>query len=99
MIRRRMVKWMFSVLVLIGCLSWQSQVAWGATEIGTATITEDTVWGPEGSPYIVQRLTINEGVTLTLEPGTILKVRLNGYIDILGRLKINGNDQSYVVIT
>ncbi|NLW49044.1 MAG: PKD domain-containing protein [Firmicutes bacterium] len=99
MVRERMVKVMFSVLLLIGCLGWLSHGAWGATEIGTATITEDTVWGPEGSPYIVQRLSINQGVTLTLDPSTILKFRSNGFIDILGRLNINGNDQDLVILT
>ncbi|MBC8174889.1 MAG: T9SS type A sorting domain-containing protein [Candidatus Marinimicrobia bacterium] len=38
-------------------------------------ITEDTIWSPENNPYIVtQNLYVDEGVTLTIQPGTIIKL-------------------------
>ena len=45
-----------------------------AIEVG-GHITEDTTWSPENNPYIVtQNLYVDEGVTLTILPGTIIKL-------------------------
>src|SRR4051812_17436082 len=37
-------------------------------------LTTDTVWGPQGSPYVVNHLTITNGSSLTLLPGTVVKL-------------------------
>jgi len=48
------------------------------------------VWYAENSPYLVQGLaTVPEGQTLTIEPGTIIKLYSVGY-PTYGRLRING---------
>lgn len=37
-------------------------------------ITTDTVWSPENNPYILtDQVYVNEGVTLTILPGTVVK--------------------------
>jgi hypothetical protein len=47
-----------------------------ATFITATEITEDTLWTKSGSPYVItQSLRVNSGVTLTLEPGAIVKFK------------------------
>ena len=41
----------------------------------TAHITEDTVWGPQGSPYVVEQLIyVRPSASLTILPGTVVKL-------------------------
>jgi parallel beta-helix repeat protein len=52
----------------------------------SGTISSDTTWDLAGSPYIVVGLvTVQDAVTLTIDPG--VEVRFNGYFS----LKIEGN--------
>jgi len=45
-----------------------------AIEVG-GHLTEDTIWGPENNPYLVTEiLHVDSGVTLTILPGTEVKV-------------------------
>ncbi|OQY26574.1 MAG: hypothetical protein B6244_13090 [Candidatus Cloacimonetes bacterium 4572_55] len=45
-----------------------------ATEVG-GHLTEDTVWSPENNPYhVVSNIFIEQGVTLTIQPGTQIKL-------------------------
>ena len=38
-------------------------------------LTENTIWSPENNPYLVtENLYVDSGVTLTIEPGTIVKI-------------------------
>ncbi|RMH73557.1 MAG: hypothetical protein D6675_02350, partial [Gemmatimonadetes bacterium] len=64
-----MSKWLFFwIIILIPALSW-------AIEVG-GHITEDTVWSPENNPYhVVEDLYVDEGVTLRIEPGTIVEMK------------------------
>ncbi|MGD9346499.1 MAG: right-handed parallel beta-helix repeat-containing protein [Candidatus Aminicenantes bacterium] len=63
---------------------------WG-TEV-SGTLYADTTWNPSGSPYYVTDYTVvSSGVTLTIEPGTVVRVRKSTNddaveIDILGIL-------------
>lgn len=40
----------------------------------TESITEDTTWGPQGSPYVLDgSITVRDDVSLTILPGTVVK--------------------------
>lgn len=55
----------------------QSTATWDFIVYGTpvsGTISQDTTWTVEDSPYIVMdSIIVDKGVTLTIEPGTVIK--------------------------
>jgi hypothetical protein len=57
----------------------------GPTE-APAEITKDTVWGPQGSPYIVRGMSVQVGASLTLLPGTVVKIDWQQSIRVSGQL-------------
>ena len=60
-------------LLCVGGLIFYSSIA-NAIEVG-GHLTEDTIWGPENNPYLVTEiLYVDAGVTLTILPGTEIKV-------------------------
>jgi hypothetical protein len=55
-------------------------------------ITSDTTFTIAGSPYLVTaNLIINNGFTLTIEPGVTVKFNQNTSLLILGKLLVNGS--------
>ncbi len=69
----KMISWqgicVFS-LVLVTCLPRA-----GAVVKVSGSLKEDTIWTKEAGPYLVQAdLVVEKGVTLTLEPGTVVYV-------------------------
>ena len=65
-----------------------------STTIPSAAITADQTWNKAGSPYLVEgQIQVDEGVTLTIEPGTIIEFAcpgsgedffMNGYYELSG---------------
>ncbi len=49
-------------------------------------ITSDTVWTPEGSPYIILYLDIATNTTLTISPGTVVLFDDNSSVQVEGKL-------------
>ena len=50
-------------------------------------ITSDTTWDIGGSPYTVTgSVTVNEGVTLTIDPGVTVEFSLATELSVLGTL-------------
>lgn len=68
---------------LFSFLFFLSSIA-NAIEVG-GHLTEDTVWSPENNPYeVTENLFVNSGVTLTILPGTEVKLQakpLTSYAD------------------
>jgi hypothetical protein len=64
-----------------------------------AQITKDTVWGPQGSPYVVQTTAVAKGASLTLLPGTVVKTAAGGVLVVQGQLLSLGTPQRRVTIT
>ncbi|EPR08089.1 right-handed parallel beta-helix repeat-containing protein [Ruminiclostridium papyrosolvens] len=64
-------------------------------------ISENTTWTLANSPYILKSsITIPSGVTLTVEPGVIVKSTSNNYgIDVQGKLIALGTTGSDIVFT
>ncbi|OLB73957.1 MAG: hypothetical protein AUI14_24905 [Actinobacteria bacterium 13_2_20CM_2_71_6] len=55
----------------------------GPTQVGQGSITQDTVWGPQGSPYVVKSLTVTNRASLTLLPGTVVKLDAAAVITVM----------------
>jgi hypothetical protein len=62
-------------------------------------ITTDTVWGPQGSPYLVQSLNVAKGASLTLLPGAVVKMNAGAVIVVHGQLLSLGTPQRRVTVT
>jgi hypothetical protein len=56
----------------------------------SGTLTEDTTFSSEDTTTVVGDLTVQAGVTLTIEPGAIVEVGGNYSIAINGVLDANG---------
>ncbi|HBG26832.1 MAG: hypothetical protein A2Y10_07800 [Planctomycetes bacterium GWF2_41_51] len=70
----------------------------------SGTLTEDQEWYADATYHVVSTLTLDTGVTLNIEPGTIVKFQrdtINGnYIDAWnGTLIAKGEPYSYIVFT
>lgn len=72
----------------------------GPTE-APKTIAVDTVWGPQGSPYIVRNggFTLNKGVTLTLLPGAVVKLDTGAAMTFNGQVLSLGTPKARVIFT
>ncbi|MXQ65788.1 hypothetical protein GQ466_17330 [Actinomadura rayongensis] len=65
-----------------------------------ARIDADTTWGPTGSPYVVENLSVSSGATLTLLPGTVVKFkRYNSAISVSGKVLSLGTPGRRVIFT
>src|ERR1700753_1718678 len=67
----------------------------GAAEASTTVssdITSNTTWTSGGSPYIVTPsiLTVDSGVTLTVDPGVVVKFESGKGMQVSGTLVANG---------
>ncbi|MFW6172470.1 MAG: hypothetical protein ACOC5T_01880 [Elusimicrobiota bacterium] len=80
--------------------STEEEVATGEnTKVG-GIISSDTVWGLEGSPYVVEEnLLVSEGVNLEIEPGVEVRVNRDNYIQVMGYLEAKGTKDNFVKFT
>ncbi len=63
-------------------------------------IDSDTIWTLADSPVIVtDHLTILDGVTLTIQPGVVVKLNFNVEIYIDGTLKAIGTESQHITFT
>jgi len=86
------------LLIAIASFCFSSSQAIAQTTITAGTLTANTTWTKAASPYIVtNNLMVAGGVSLTLEPGTIVKFEPNVQLIVAGQLIANGtsNDSIY----
>jgi predicted outer membrane repeat protein len=70
-----------------------------STEV-SGEITSDTTWTEANSPYIVtSNVLVSEGVTLTIEPGVVVKFESGKAMQIDGELIARGTEGEPIVFT
>ncbi len=80
-----------SVIVLVSSFAAPAY-AGAATLISDYSLGQDTEWTASGSPYIVENhFDIPLGVTLTIDPGTVIKFTGGGSLSIHGTFVANAN--------
>ena len=88
------------VLVLLATFTISAAASPRADTVVSGTIGVDTTWNLAGSPYIVtSSITVNPGVTLTIDPGVIIKFTGAQGLIVQGNLDSNGAAGSPVVFT
>ena len=64
----------------------------------SGTINEDTTWTESGSPYIAgNHVVVADGVTLTIEPGCIIKFSPGINLSISGRVIADGTPEKPII--
>jgi uncharacterized repeat protein (TIGR01451 family) len=73
----------------------------GPTDV-SGPITENTTWNTAGSPYrVTGDVTVNYGVTLTIDPGVVVKFNTGGYRKLIvdGTLTAVGTTGNPIIFT
>ncbi|MGB2869467.1 MAG: right-handed parallel beta-helix repeat-containing protein [Bacteroidota bacterium] len=65
----------------------------------TVNIGVNTVWTRDSVVWVKNDITINNGITLTVRPGTIVKFAQNVRVTVNGALVANGKPDSLIVFT
>ncbi|MEI6778445.1 MAG: hypothetical protein WCK70_16225, partial [Chloroflexales bacterium] len=65
----------------------------------SGTIAANTTWTPANIYVLTGSVTVNTGVTLTIQPGTVIKARLNTGIYVNGTLSANGTVDNPIYVT
>lgn len=85
---------------LIAVMLAVAHPAWASSTIDGTTITQDTTWTPSGGPYgIANTVTVASGVTLTIQPGTVVKFLANASLLVRGNLVARGTPGNKIVFT
>jgi Right handed beta helix region/Periplasmic copper-binding protein (NosD) len=67
---------------------------------GAVTYSTDTTITKNGGPYVViGTITVNTGVTLTIEPGTVIKFGPNAGMNVNGTLIAQGTSENIIIFT
>lgn len=76
-----------------------SDFAFSQTEI-SGGVYSNTTWEPNGSPYIISgKVTVFEGVELTVAPGTLVKFNAAASLEIRGKLTAKGTETDSIEFT
>jgi hypothetical protein len=97
----RLGRLLFALPLVISAMLGFAEHARAATHVSATTYTSNTTWTTTGSPYIIDgSVTVGSGVTLTIDPGVIVK--LNGlfrYIEVEGTISAVGNSSNHITFT
>lgn len=88
----------FILAIFLSFVSFHTASAATLIPYGTA-INTDTIWTKANSPYVVNPMGVVSGVTLTIEPGVVIKFRTGTGIGIGGHLVVGTLGGEPVTIT
>ncbi|MFD2442661.1 Ig-like domain-containing protein [Bacillus sp. CGMCC 1.16607] len=89
---------LMTLVSFISLLSYPIQTSAAGT-IVSGTITSDTVWTKQGSPYTISGgIIITPNVTLTIEPGVEVIAGSGKVIDVQGKLKAVGTPLERILL-
>ena len=98
---KRFLSSAFLATILIGGLVLTSAMRFGTTQASTdvnGIINSDTTWTKANSPYtITQPVTVNSGVTLTIEPGVTAIMNQNVYLQVDGAVVAIGTSAEKIL--
>jgi len=84
---------------LSALLIFVSTIGYSQTNI-SGGIYQNTSWSPAGNPYIASgNVVVFEDVTLTIEPGVIIRFNSGASLEIRGKLIAIGNSQDSIQFT
>ncbi len=91
----------FYSLLFFTCLAllFTVKTAYAETINAPTSITTDTVWSNVYTYVVQTTTTVQPGVNLTIEPGTVIKLKTNAKMVIKGTLEAPGSDQNNIVMT
>ena len=88
------------VLGFAAALAVAGVVTWLLIQPGTRALAGDETWGPQDGPHVVTEVVrVPKGVTLTIQPGTIVQFAWRTGLIVEGRLVCVGNERSKIVLT
>lgn len=87
----------FALSIAFSLIAWNTVLA--QTPLST-TIAGNVTWTKAGGPYLVSYVGIPAGATLTIEPGTVIKVTSGAYpFWVDGTLTVGAQNSERVTIT
>lgn len=90
---------LYAAMGVAGLLLLPARQAGATTYVG-GYITSNTVWTKAAGPYVASSTIVNPGVTLTIEPGTIVKFASTfATLRVYGTLTAIGNPNDRIVFT
>lgn len=73
-------------------------ISLASTEV-SGTLTGNQTWTVAGGPYLASYVSVPAGVTLTIEPGAVVKFKQSAQIVVSGTLIANGSEGNEIYFT
>ena len=89
---------LFQLLALVFGLTF-NQLSSAVIINYSGAITADAVWSGNDTHWVTSSVTVNAGVTLTIEPGAIVKFNSNQNLDVNGVLSAIGSEINPIIFT
>ena len=90
---------LLATIILGGLLSFQVRSVQAAPIPISGEITSDTVWTSANVYYVTGSVTVLSNVTLTIDPGTVVKFTPNTRLIILGKFTAAGTRENNIIFT
>lgn len=98
MLKTKSFRLYFFIIILLGIFSFIPKAF--ASTIVTTDIIADTTWDLAGSPYIIKNdIHLAPAITLTIDPGVVVKLSPNNILWIGGKLLAEGISENKIVFT
>jgi hypothetical protein len=101
--RARLLLFLVYVFLVYALFATSPAFAAGPTIVPGGGLNVNTTWSADNSPYIVMSaLTVNDGVTLTIEAGTVVQFQVGSHsLNVAngGSLIVNGSAEEPVIFT